>query len=348
MLRWADRLMVISQSVKDDLIKHLQFPPDIIDVIWGAADNRYKQIIIPQNTQEELFAKFDITGKYIVCIGGDDERKNLAGLIAAYGKLPNEVMEQYQLVIVCKLSTASEERYSHIIGKLELQGRVILTNFVSNEELVQLLNLAALMAFPSEYEGFGLPVIEAWACGTPVLTSNNSSLVQIAGDCCILVNPFSVEDIRRGLRTALTQTDLKAIAAKGQERLKMFQWNRVADSVLESIAKLESVNIAQESKHRIAFFSPLPPLASGIADYSYDIICVLSQYYDIDVFIDTGYSPHCILPGNVKVFTHTHYRKNWIVNSWSDRIYKVHAFLNSTGDRYPRVPCMRMLLNQCM
>ena len=321
MLRWVDKLLVISQSVKQDLINHLNFNEEMIDVIWGAVDDIYKEISIAAEDKERFFNKFKIQSKYIMCTGGDDERKNLQGLIEAYSKMPKALIDEYQLVIVCKLSNNSLERYTNLVKERNLENRIVLTNFVSQEELLMLYNLATVMAFPSKYEGFGLPVVEAWACGTPVLTSNNSSLVEIAGDGAVLVDPFDNKDITRGLIEILTNTDLNYLLAKGKERLKLFQWNIVAEDAFKFISFLgESDNDKVAERKKIAFFTPLPPMQSGISDYSVDILNSLSGYFNIDVFIDDTYNADCVLNNNIKIYNH---KKFNVKENYYDIVYQV-------------------------
>lgn len=349
-LRKMDRLQVISQSVKDDLISYLDFDADKIDVIWGAVGKQYKEIEISDDEKNNFLLKFGITGKFIMCTGGDDERKNIAGLIDSYAALPGDVKNEYQLVVVCKLSKASEERYNNLCHEKNVEGRVVLTNFVSDSELLWFYNLATLMAFPSTYEGFGLPVVEAWACGTPVLTSNNSSLVQIAGGGAVLVDPFDSKDVTRGLQYALTECDLDELLRKGKKELEKYQWEKVAKSSIDSInkfaneykkrrdAKEDETNINPSNQHfKIAFFTPLPPLQSGISDYSYDIIQGLSKYCDIDVFIDDGYEADCNFDKSVTVMNHRKYVK--LKDEYYDTIYQVgnsafHTYMFSYIKKY--------------
>lgn len=324
MLRWADRLLVISQSAKDDLVNYLQFSAEKIDVIWGAAGPQFQKLTINDRDRQLLLDKYRIDSPYIMCTGGDDERKNIAGLIEAFGHLPRELKKRHQLVIVCKLPPAAVDRYSSQARSLGLKGRIVLTNFVADEELVQLYNLAELVAFPSKYEGFGLPIVEAWACGTPVLTSNNSSLIQIAGDAAILVDPASAEDIARGLEKALTICNLEELAQRGAERLKRFQWPAVARETIRCFKKLDAAPAEPEAplSCRIAFFTPLPPVQSGIADYSVDILSALSAHFEqIDVFIDEGYRPDCALPENVAVYPHQDYIRKRA--QYRDTIYQI-------------------------
>lgn len=245
MLRWMDQLLVISESVKNDMVNYLSFPESGITVIYGAVDDCYEEIEITEQQKRELEKKFAINSPFIICTGGDDFRKNIDGLIVAYSKMKEELIQNYQLVIVCKLSDEAVIRFENLIEQLQVKGRVILTNFVETEELLELYNLATVLAFPSKYEGFGLPIVEAWACGTPVVTSNNSSLGEISEGAAILVNPYDTLDIKRGLEEALLEADLDELLQKGKERLKEFQWKKVAE---RSIAILNRFDVGKEQK----------------------------------------------------------------------------------------------------
>lgn len=338
MLRSTDLIFTISQSAKDDMIKELSFPDEQIKVIWGAVGKNYEQIDFEEPEKEKVCQKFGICNQYILCSGGDDERKNIAGLIQAYAFLPESLRKEYQLVVACKLSPESVERYTTLISKVNCVQRVILTNFVSFDELVILYSAATLLAFPSKYEGFGLPIVEAWACGTAVLTSDNSSLVQIAGDAAILVDPYNVADIARGLTEALTTADLKLLAQKGRERLELFRWERVADTAIEGINSL-AVN-HMDGKYRIAMFTPLPPVKSGIADYSVDIIYEISQYFDIDVFVDSSYDSKCITAENVRIYKHRQFESR--KKNYKEIVYQMgnsdaHFYMYEYIRKYPGI-----------
>lgn len=328
-LRWVDRLLVISQSVKDDLISYLNFSPEKIQVIWGASNTIFQVLNLPHQEKQALLDKFSINRPFIMCTGGDDERKNIAGLIKAYAQLPYELRTSHQLVIVCKLSQESVERYQQLAEELGIKSELVLTNYVSDEDLVGLYNLCKFVAFVSIYEGFGLPVTEAWACGKAVLTSENSSLGQIAGDAAITVDPFSIEDIAKGLEKALTETDLSALAKQGQERLKLFQWDKVAENTLAVLSLLPQKKEREQVCKTLAFFTPLPPMRSGISDYSVDILHELAKYYNIDVFIDDGYTPTDCLPAGIKVYSHSSYRHRR--HRYFDTVYQVG---NSTYHTY--------------
>lgn len=324
-LRWADEIFVISESVKTDMIEHLGFNAENIHVIWGAVDKQYEKLTISEEDKSALMKKFGVKGEFIMCTGGEDGRKNLDGLIRSYSLLPAELKNKYQLVVVCKLSENGMSKLSDVAKKSGVSGNVIFTNFVTAEELVMFYNLASLMAFPSKYEGFGLPIVEAWACGTPVLTSNNSSLCQIGGDAVMLVDADSDKSIAAGMEKALQPEMLAELAEKGEKRLELYRWDRVADIAIEFLNQIKTAPAAEKRKEagreKIAFFTPLPPVESGISDYSEDIINALSAYLDIDVFIDDGYTPSCKFPESVNIFNHSEYTKKQ--SQYFDTVYQM-------------------------
>ena len=337
-LKFVDRCLAISQSVKTDMVRYLNFSEKKIDVIWGASSEKFYKVDISESERVELYNKFGIVDNFIMCTGGDDERKNLAGLIDAYSKIRRDLIEKYQLVIVCKLSAGAEQVYAGQAQHLGLKNRVILTNFVSDDELLKLYNLATALVFPSKYEGFGLPVVEAFACETPVVTSNNSSLVEIAGEAAVLVDPFDIKDVSRGIEEILTSDNCKELISKGLERLREFNWPKVADNVIASIKKLDNVSRPQANKKKIAFFTPLPPIESGISDYSVDILNELSKYTGIDVYIDDGYEEKCQLADNISVYNH----KKFEASLYDIIIYQVgnshyHAYMYDYIVNYPGV-----------
>lgn len=337
-IKKVDHIFAISQSVKDDLINYLNFSPDKITVVYGDISNQYKVLELSETTISSFRKKYGITDKFVMCTGGDDDRKNIGMLIEAYSKLDKELKDQYQLAIVCKLSAESEKRYLELSKRLDIQERVILTNFVPSEDLLIFYNLATLMAFPSQYEGFGLPVIESMACGTPVLTSNNSSLGEIGGKAAVLVDPFSLKDIANGLKYALTEADLSSMVVKGLENRELYRWDTVANKTIDAIGNL---NLNESRKlTKVAMFTPLPPIESGISDYSYDIICEISKYVDVDVFIDDGYKNECEFPENVKVFNHSKFKS--LGRVYDNIIYQVgnsyyHEYMYKYVKTFPGV-----------
>ncbi|MDE6849050.1 MAG: glycosyltransferase [Ruminococcus sp.] len=323
-LRWSDELFVISESVKTDLVKYLNFSPENIKVIWGAVDERYRIIDMSDSEKALLLDKFGITKPFIMCTGGEDGRKNIDGLIRAYSLMPENIKNLYQLVVVCKLSENGMKNLKAVAKSHNVENNVIFTNFVSDEELLKFYNLASLMAFPSKYEGFGLPIVEAWACGTPVLTADNSSLKEIGGDAVVLVNADSDRSIADGMAHMLSDKKiLSEYAEKGRKRVRLFNWKLINEHIIYLInnMKTEKISLSKPERPKIAFFTPLPPIQSGISDYSEDIINELCRYCDIDIFIEETYNATPVFPSNVVIYSHKAYPSRRL--QYADTIFQV-------------------------
>jgi glycosyltransferase involved in cell wall biosynthesis len=340
-LKKADCLLAISESAKNDAVNYLNIPKEKVEVIYAGVDEVFQNVIINSIEKKELLKRYGITDEFIMCTGGDDERKNIEGLIRAYSQLPKELINRFQLVVVCKINETSELRYTDISKKNGVAGRVLFTNFVPIDDLVLLYNCAYMVAFPSIYEGFGLPVVEAMACGTPVLTSNNSSLGEISLGAAILVDPFNTKDITRGLNELLTTTEINKLVQLGYEKVEKFSWVNVSTDTINIINSFDiETEINKEKRNRIAFFTPLPPLKSGISDYSVDIMNELVNYFDIDVFIDSGYRKECNLNKNVNVYNHTEFEN--FKDYYTCIIYQMgnsefHVYMLEYISKYPGI-----------
>lgn len=186
LLRRADRLLAISEASREDAVELLGVHPNRIDVIWAGADRRYDT---PDDDRGVIASRLADTGGtvglrpgYVLFTGGPDWRKNIHGLLAAYALLPTAARQEHQLVVVCKLDQATLGDLRSRTAELGIADDVLFTGFVEDRTLVALTQGAELVVFPSHYEGFGLPVLEARRCGTPVLCGDNSSLVEVLPD----------------------------------------------------------------------------------------------------------------------------------------------------------------------
>jgi glycosyltransferase involved in cell wall biosynthesis len=229
----ADRIIAISQHTKNDILKYFDVSPSKINVIpQGKSD-----IFSPsddRDTEKEVLTRYGISGKYLLFTGTVSPRKNLVRLISSFEKIKKKFRE-YKLVIVGKKGWF----YKDILGRIEkLSGTVrddiIITEYVPLTDLPYLYSDAAVFILPSLYEGFGLPVLEAMACGCPVITSNISSMPEVAGDAAVLVNPYSVEEIASVIEKVLSDERLRAsMRNKGLERAKQFSWEKTAGETLQ-------------------------------------------------------------------------------------------------------------------
>lgn len=191
---------------------------------------------IEEGFVEKTKEKFNIKGPYLFYIGISRPRKNIAGMLKAFKKFQNK-NKDYQFVLAGK----EDKRFIDInkkIQQLGLEGQVIKTGFVSEKEKVALYKGAEALFFTTYYEGFGLPVLEAQSLGTPVLTSNTSSLPEVAGKGALLVDPYDADDIAKGLEKITKNKKLrKKITKNGKENLKRFSWNKSANRLLRTIKK---------------------------------------------------------------------------------------------------------------
>jgi len=166
------------------------------------------------------------SGHYILFVGSIEPRKNLLGLLKAYLLLPEYLKKGFQLLITGSKGWGNQE----IVERMEqLKGRVHYLGYLTNEELAALYRGASCLVFPSFYEGFGLPPLEAMACGCPVIVSNVASLPEVCGDAGYYVDPYDVESIAEGIYQVLTDESLRqSLIQKGLERAKLFSWEKAA------------------------------------------------------------------------------------------------------------------------
>ncbi|MBW4541511.1 MAG: glycosyltransferase [Myxacorys chilensis ATA2-1-KO14] len=329
----ADFIFAISESTRQDAIKHLNIAPERILNVSGGVSPFFKPIDSRDHGQwlEEFAQKFGITKPFILYTGGEDWRKNIEGLVKGFSKLPKEIRNSYELVIACKVSELFSRELKNLASSLGIEQSLILTNYITDEELRALYSTCSLFVFPSFYEGFGLPLLEAMACGAPAIASNQSSLPEILGVPEQLFDPSSSEDMARVMQRLLSNEPLKRSAAKESIRqAATFTWDSVAQKMADVFAEhqpLERTTIAfdrikhQESKVQAAYFSPFKPLKSGISDYSHDLLPALSQHFDFDFYHDQGYSPQ--LSPSQNLYSYTQFEKQCLSKDYEALIYQI-------------------------
>ena len=230
-LKNADKIIAISQNTKDDLIKHFNIPEEKIRVIYLAANKSYK--LLPKEEINKIKIKYNLNYSFILYVGTLEPRKNIVRLIEAFYKARNENSINHKLVFTGRKGWKYENIFNKI-KELNLEKDIIFTGYVSDEDLPALYNTADLFVYPSIYEGFGLPPLEAMACGTPVITSNVSSLPEVVGNAGIMVNPYNVNELADKITEVLTNEELKKeLSQKGLERAKLFSWEKCAKETME-------------------------------------------------------------------------------------------------------------------
>ena len=300
-LKNAELLLAISAHSRQEAIGALQLAPGSVVNISSAVDEMFRPLRLTAEQQLALNARFGLARPFIMYTGGFDYRKNVEGLVEAYAMLPGELRARYQLAIVCSIAPADRTRLERAAAKAGLApGDLVLTGFVSDADLVALYNSTALFVFPSLQEGFGLPALEAMACGSPVIGSNCSSIPEVIGRADALFDPARPVQISAAIARVLGQPEFEAsLRAHGLVQAKLFSWNASAKRALGAFEQLhERQRPAHTPAHRrprLAFVSPLPPERSGIADYSAELLPELAKYYDIDV---VAAQPEIRLGGN--------------------------------------------------
>jgi glycosyltransferase involved in cell wall biosynthesis len=235
-VRRVDAVITVSEYSKRDIQRTLRIPDERIHVIGNAVDASYHPIT-DTRLIDSVRDRYGIGPKYILYFGGFDLRKNVAGVLKAYAALPHALREEYQLVIAGRLHLPGHPLYPDPrpqIRELGLDDHVVVTGQIREQDKAPLYSAAALYVFPSLYEGFGIPVLEAMACGAAVVTSNSSALPEVAGDAARLVDPESVDDISNAMAEVLENTALSnSLREQALARARLFTWDRVAQQTLE-------------------------------------------------------------------------------------------------------------------
>jgi glycosyltransferase involved in cell wall biosynthesis len=237
--QYVDAIITVSAASRFDILRFMHVKEDKVMVIPEAANARYRPMD-PDDFQPVL-GRYGITSPYILYVGSLEKRKNLPRLLEAYARL-RQTLPEWNMVIVGARKWKAAPIFD-TVQRLNLEPYVCFTGYVEEEDLPALYNGAGLFAFPSLYEGFGLPVLEAMACGTPVITSNISSLPEVSGDAALLVDPTDVEGITAAMQRALSEPGLAAaMRQRGLERASQFTWERTARETLAVYEQVLSRN----------------------------------------------------------------------------------------------------------
>jgi len=212
--------------VKADVERHLRLPPERVRVVPLAAAPSFRPLE-DATKMAAVRAKYDLPERFILNVGALEPGKNQATLVRAFRRLRRGGVEQ--ALVIAGPPAWRYERLLRLVDRLGLTDEVRFLGYVPAEDLVALYNLADLFAFPSLYEGFGLPPLEAMACGTPMVCSNAASLPEVVGDAAITVDPYDVEGLAQAMHRVLTDASLREeLRAKGLAQAKQFTWERTA------------------------------------------------------------------------------------------------------------------------
>ncbi len=230
-VRRAAAIIAVSESAKHDIVRLLGVPAEKVHVVHEAAASCFRPLS-PGPTQAALRQKYSLTERFVLTVGTLEPRKNLVRLLEAFAQLRMRGGLSHTLVFVGGRGWKDGPVFE-AVERLDLGHLVRFLGHVPTADLVGLYNLAEALAFPSLYEGFGLPAVEAMACGTPVLTSSCGSLAEVAGSAAQFIDPLEVESIAEGLHRVLNDAAWREdLRAKGLAQASRFSWTRAAAETL--------------------------------------------------------------------------------------------------------------------
>lgn len=237
----SDGIITVSECSKKDIIKFFPNSKDKVFVTPLAADDKYKPLD-REKCKNIICENYNIDKPFILYIGGFSPRKNVKSLILAFSKIYKKLKEEYNLVIV-----GANKDDSNILKDLSIdlsvEALVKFTGFVSEELLPVFYNACNVFVYPSLYEGFGLPPLEAMSCATPVITSNISSIPEVVGDGGILIDPFNTDILEDSLEKLLNDDSMRStLSSKALERSRNFSWEKTSEKTVESYKKVLNMN----------------------------------------------------------------------------------------------------------
>ncbi len=226
----ADRILTVSETSKNDILRRFKVPAEKITVIYNAIDERFN--VRPSDEQmQRVRDRYQLDQPFVLYVGNIKPHKNLERLIEAFDLLRRSGFDQLRLLLIGD-EISKYPALRRAVHRHKLHKYVRFFGFVPIETLAVLYRQATVFVFPSLYEGFGLPPLEAMASGTAVVTSNVSSLPEVVGDAALLIDPYDPEAIAEGMRQVLTDPQLRAtLCARGRLRVQQYSWQRSIEQV---------------------------------------------------------------------------------------------------------------------
>jgi glycosyltransferase involved in cell wall biosynthesis len=233
-LNYSRSVIVPTQNVKEDILKYYDYEEDRINVIYEAANPVFR--ITGQ--EFDLYEKYNLPEKeFLLYVGRYEERKNIERIVSAYSKLDSDIREKYKLVLV---ANGIEKHLTGLTSHIEQNDSKNIYHLkgLDIEELIQFYNKCKVFVFPSFFEGFGLPIIEAMQCGAPVITSNTSCLPEVGGEAAVLIDPNSVNELHEAMNRIITDDELHTKLKNASiKRAKDFSWSNAAKETVEVYKK---------------------------------------------------------------------------------------------------------------
>jgi glycosyltransferase involved in cell wall biosynthesis len=231
-VRLSDSIITVSEFSKSEIIKHTGYDGKKITVIH----NGVKQTV-NHKSHDEIRLKYNLPSKFILFVGNVKPHKNLKVLLKAYELLNQDLRDEYKIVVVGKKEgfiTGDSEVFQMISASEELSTNVLITGFIDEEDIDTVYSMASLFIFPSLYEGFGFPPLEAMLNDCPVIVSTAASLPEICGDAALYFDPYSEEDLASQMEKGLTDDAVRAeMISRGREQIKKFTWDQSLERHME-------------------------------------------------------------------------------------------------------------------
>ncbi|MDL2357482.1 MAG: glycosyltransferase, partial [Pseudomonadota bacterium] len=295
-LRQAGLLLAISDYSREEAIGALGLDAARVVAISTAVDERFHPAEPDGAALAALNARFGIVRDFIMYApGGFDARKNIDGLVKAYSLLAPAERDAHQLLIASKLEASERDRLLQWSARCGLaDGELLLTDYVDDATLIALYRACALFVFPSKHEGFGLPALEAMACGALVIGGDNTSLPEVIGHAEAMFDAADPQAIAERIGQVLTDPLLRQrLRTHGREQAAKFSWDVTATRALRALeahhahhALRAPAPVPARARRRLAFISPLPPERTGIADYAAQCLPALAAHFDIELVTD--------------------------------------------------------------
>jgi glycosyltransferase involved in cell wall biosynthesis len=253
----ATCFIAVSHAVKAEAVRAIHIPENKVAVIHNGFDNATFTPARNPLQLQDVASRYGLPKQFILWVGQLESRKNIGRLLRAFARIKDRVPHDLVLAGAQRFTfpmAAGVERDLNLVQELGIEARVHFTGWISHADLPAMYQLADLLSFPSLHEGFGIPLLEAMACGCPILTSNTCAPPEVVGDAALLIDPRDVDAIANGMLTLLSNAELRqTYAARGLERVKDFGWERCARAVLslfESVAHSTSKQV-KGSSHRL-------------------------------------------------------------------------------------------------
>lgn len=299
LLHRAGRLQSISECSRRDAATYLGFPAVRNDLVYPVADPCFSVMApdLVERRLQRLRALHGLSDAFVLAVSDIHHAKNVETLLRAFALVPAALRAELPLVISCHLNDDSVAYVQAMADWLGIGDDIVLTGVVTDLELASLYNAATIVVHPSKYEGFGLPVLEAMSCGTPVVTTTSSSLPEVAGGAAALVDPDDVWGFSDAIQDLHADPSRRLkMVEQGLERVSLFTGQNLARATLTSYRATVAATRPSDEGHdavrpRVALWTPLPPQRNGIADYSVELLRGLAATHDVEVFVDDGFLP---------------------------------------------------------